>query len=110
MANMTRKEALGVLHQVYRAYVDEAFSADLMGRAIQALFVLTDAIHGPREEGDSYVLCDGCHLRRARHEIGSRNYCDACRPQATAIPVAQPCSAALEVKGPMQSRARRHKL
>src|SRR5260370_31260347 len=85
MTNMSRQEALGVLHQVYNSYVDlliesrDAFhtSEPLRLRAVQALFVLTDAIHGSRQPGELYTLCDRCHLRRAWREVGYRNTCHA---------------------------------
>ncbi len=116
MTNMTRQEALGVLHQVYNAYVDlliessEAFhtSEPLRLRAVQALFVLTDAIHGSRQPGELYTLCDSCHVRRAWREVGYRNTCHACSSHAPTIPLTSSCSTALAFQHAELTRSQRN--
>jgi hypothetical protein len=89
MADMTTQEALAALHQVYNAYVDLVIQAPpyiiraserLRGQGMQALFRLSDVVHGPHQPGELFALCDGCHLRRARLVHGSGNYCDTCLP------------------------------
>jgi hypothetical protein len=89
MADMTPQEALAALRQVYNAYLDLVIqspppiiraSERLRGQGVQALFRLSDVVHGPCQPGELFALCDGCHLRRSRHVRGSGNYCDTCLP------------------------------
>jgi hypothetical protein len=93
MAGMSEQEALAALHQVYTTYVEllseRASAAEfqaskrLRWRGIDALLFLSEKFLGPRKPGELPMLCNGCHLRRARQQDGHQAFCDGCLNAST---------------------------
>jgi cysteinyl-tRNA synthetase len=113
-ARMTRKHALGVLHRLYKQYIEvvsvEQFLQERAFREeiIDAFATLAINIHGQPNSRQSYSLCDKCHetyshdLVDTQEASEGKDYltcCDACRDRLLARgvvvaingnPVAQP--------------------
>lgn len=70
-----QREALAALHRLRKAYSEdisyEVFKAreSLRDETLQALSLFTDMVYGERAFGQSFLLCDGCHMARALNSL-----------------------------------------
>ncbi len=97
-SGMTRKEALAILHKVYRAGGIHIFSSDaseeaktLRGQVHKAFNILDVAFHGPEADLAFYGLCDFCYLHlsngvrvQVKGDYILRPCCTTCKKQLQA--------------------------
>jgi hypothetical protein len=90
---MTRKDALNVLYDLDQAYRDQLSWEEFVAckafreQVREALYVLTDAVYGPRQLPQYPWLCEVCRHRRSEdyvHEKAKQSYdgtwcCRVCR-------------------------------